>query len=214
MAYTYNIPMSTDQLSVSQGQIQANFSFLGAIAGNGTAVSNAINSSPGLGFNWLYLPPQGAIPPSGSSFPSGNIALYSATNSTTSANELYINKTVNSSGTPSVLQVAATASILSINSNPGTTSSGWTYLPSGVLMQWGVVSAARNTLSTFSFPIPFPTAMFSITATQGIGGMSTGNLNTAPCVDYLSLSQFQVYPRANGTPNSGNVPIYFLAIGN
>ena len=71
MAFLPNIPLSTDQLSVSQGNILNNFTILGAIAGNSfpSSASLATNS----GFNWLYLPSNGAIPPTGSAFNEANV---------------------------------------------------------------------------------------------------------------------------------------------
>ena len=134
MAFLPNIPQATDQLSVSQGNILNNFTILGAIAGNANPASASINNN--AGFNWLYLPTNGAsIPPAGSSFPAANVALYSATDSVTSKNELYINKTNNSG----LVQIPATESILGTsNPVPGVNGgTGWTMLPSGIKLVWG-----------------------------------------------------------------------------
>ena len=131
MSFLYNIPQAGDQLSISQGNILNNFTILGAIAGNASVSSAAINATSG--FNWLYLPNNGSTPPVGSSFPAGDIALYASLNATTGQNELYINKR----NQATVVQVPATASILSTNSAPAALSVVWTYLPSGLLMKTG-----------------------------------------------------------------------------
>jgi len=133
MAFLPNIPQSTDQLSVSQGNILNNFVILGAIAGNANASSASINMGVGAGlpsgFNWIYLQPQGATPPAGAAFTAGNVGLYSANNAATTFNELYINKTTSLG----VVQIPMTADILG-----GTNAAnGWTYLPSGLKMAWG-----------------------------------------------------------------------------
>lgn len=131
MPFLYNIPQATDQLSISQADILNNFSILGAIAGNASNASSSLNAASG--FNYINLPNNGSIPPVGSSFPAGNIALYASTNPTTSQNELYINKT----NQATVVQIPATASSLSITSAPAQFTPGWTYLPSGLLLKWG-----------------------------------------------------------------------------
>jgi hypothetical protein len=133
MAFLPLIPQSTDQLSVSQGNILNNFTILGAIAGNTNPSSSSLNATSG--FNWLYLPPNGAIPPSGSAFPAGNVALYSSLNATTTANEIYINKA-------DATQVPMTA----FQSN--TSTDGWTALPSGILMKWGQATSSVGNLDT------------------------------------------------------------------
>ena len=75
MPYQYNKPLATDQLSVSQGDINGNFQALGAIGGNGTGGNSfGLNVAPGTGFNFLYLN-VGASPPLGTAFATHN-ALY------------------------------------------------------------------------------------------------------------------------------------------
>jgi len=211
-----NIPAATDIIAVSQGNIQNNFQVLGAIAGNGTAgASYSINSS--AGFNWIYLPPQGVIPPASSSFPTGNIGLYSANNGITDQNELWINKQNGTGGSAVTVQVPATASILGITPAPGNASSGWSYLPSGILIQWGIVTGVvRNTVNgPYNFPIAFPNACFSIVGNENLDSLpSQSNLNTAICIGTLTSSTFQVFPRAIGTPSGSTVNIYYFAIGN
>jgi|GEM_PF-2313566 hypothetical protein len=149
MAFLPNIPQSTDQLSVSQGNILNNFSILGAIAGNSNAASASINTSIGSGlpsgFNWVYLQPQSATPPAGAAFASGNVALYSALNAATTFNELYVNKT-NASG---VVQIPITASSNgSISSNSAVS---WSYDASGMLKIGGLATTSGGTVTiTFS----------------------------------------------------------------
>jgi hypothetical protein len=127
MAYLYNIPQGTDKLSISQANTLNNFVILGAIAGNASASSTSINATSG--FNWVYLPPQGSIPPAGSAFTAGNVALYSALNSGSGQNELYINRTNPSS---TVIQIPLTA--YNSGTVSGASAVSWGYLPSGMLM--------------------------------------------------------------------------------
>lgn len=143
MAFLPAIPQSTDIISVSQGNILNNFMILGAIAGNSNPASTSINATSG--FNWVYLPPQGSTPPAGASFPSGNVGIYSALNSGSGQNELYINRTNPAS---TVIQIPLTAY------NNGSVSSSaavsWAYLPSGMLTISG-----RNITSSGTVTITF-----------------------------------------------------------
>lgn len=145
MSFNSQIPQPNDQLSVSQGQILANFAALGAIAGNSNPSSSALNSS--AGFNFIYLPVQ----PSVITFPSGSIGLFSFLNTNTSINELYVNRNGTAVPMTASYQVSAT---------------GWSYLPSGVKMVWSKVNSGNigTTPIVFSSIPNFPgfTNVFTI----------------------------------------------------
>lgn len=174
MPYLPLIPQSTDQLSVSQGNILNNFGILGAIAGNTNASSASLNNNSG--FNWVYLPSNGSIPPAGASFTAGQIGIYSATNANTTKNELHINKT----NQATVVQVPMTASILSSTSAPATFSNGWTYTPSGLLLMWGMGDTGNTAAGSYVISL------------------------TGAFPDYATIFNVQLTPIANGAvdPNS------------
>jgi hypothetical protein len=208
MSYTPNIPQPTDQLSVSQGQMLGNFVALGAIGGNSNFGSASINGS--AGFNFLFLANQGSIPPT--AFVAGNVALYNATDTATTQNELYISKT-NFGG--AVKQVAATESILGV-ANPtvgASGSTGWTMLPSGIKMVWGTATSVLGpTLVTLTGNQAFATTILSVQATVIINSTSTGNA-VIRLVNFPSTNSFNVIvTNANG---GGFVtdPFMYLAIG-
>lgn len=142
MAFLPNIPQSNDQLSISQGNILNNFTILGAIAGNSNASSASLNTN--AGFNWIYLPNQGATPPAGASFPAGENALYSSANAATGRNEIYLNKTI---AGPTLTQIPMTA-YRTGGTNAG---NGWTYLPSGLKMAWGRSTTGGGTNVTITY---------------------------------------------------------------
>ncbi len=158
------IPQATDQLSISQGNILNNFTILGAIAGNANASSASINTN--AGFNWIYLPAQGATPPAAAQFPAGDVGLYSFTNATTGRNELYINHTI---AGPTIVQTPMTAYGVSGNQ-------GWTYLPSGVKMIWG-----RGLIN----PGQQVTITYNNTALGGINGFPGFQTQATPVVSRL-----------------------------
>lgn len=140
------IPDANDIPSISQGNILNNFSILGAIAGNANPASASINVTSG--FNWIYLPSNGSQPPAGSSFPAGSVALYGSTKTypgPISTQEIYVNKT----NQATIVQIPITGSILSYTSSPGTSSNGWTYLPSGLLLMWGIANTGNTAAGSY-----------------------------------------------------------------
>ena len=49
------------------------------------------------------------------------------------------------------------------------TANGYTWLPNGILLQWGTVSA-NVTTGDATFPVAFPTTCFSVTANRRVAG--------------------------------------------
>lgn len=203
MAFLPLIPQPTDQLSASQAQILNNFGILGAIAGNTNPASASINSTSG--FNWLYLPAQGATPPAGAAFPAGTIGLYTFLNPQTGVNELYVNKA-------SAAQVPATA----MRTNGVGATNGWTYLPSGLIMAWGTATIGGTGLLTVTYA----------TALTNFPGFST--FWTAPQITRLriaapaTVNNFVVVQAFNQTsftamtstqPITGTASISWMVVG-
>lgn len=208
MAFLPNIPQATDQISLSQGDILNNFTILGVIAGNANNSSASLNLNSG--FNWLYLPPAGAIPPAGSSFLAGNIALYSGTNATTGQNEFYINKR----NQATVVQVPATASILSVNSAPASFSAGWTYLPSGLLLKWaGNVAANGQTNIVFPAGATIPAFTTCITVIPQISDGAAGDVNRSIRLTGVGPLSFDVYASSRTAVGAAATTFTYFAIG-
>ena len=203
MAFLPGIPQGTDQISVSQGNILNNFQILGAIAGNTNPSSASINVTSG--FNWVYLPANGANPPAGSAFPAGQLALYSGANAGTGFNELYINKPI---AGPSFKQVPMTAYRLG-GTNAG---NGWTYLPSGLLMAWGrsTTGGASNITITYATELTnfpgFTTANAFPQLTRINAPGTSANFVTLTAYNQTT---FQVYSSAGGN----NVQFCWFVIG-
>jgi len=118
MAFQANIPQPTDRKSKSQDDMLGNFQAL-APFGNGYA----------------DFAPQGAAPV----FPAGDDGIYAKALSGVS--ELYVHKQSNNAPT----EVPFTASKMSATAIAACTS-GWSYLPSGLLVKWGSAPTATNGL--------------------------------------------------------------------
>lgn len=186
MAYQTNKPQPTDVKSQSQADLLGNFQALSPF-GNGFADFTVKVATPAIA--------------------AGDTGLYTRNNATTTQNEMYIQKKMNSVDT----QIPMTASILS-NTAGSSQLAGWSYLPSGLLIKWGK-SAITNSLIYNSINMdtlsggPAFTHVFNVqlTAYNGASAISTGPV---------------VSPGATGTSmtaylNTGGAStgVYYFAIG-
>jgi hypothetical protein len=207
MPYQANRPLANDQLSQSQQDINGNFQILGSIGGNIQPNSAGINTAPGAGFNYLYLQTV-ANPPLGTAF-AANTALYSAVFNTKA--NLFVNK-VNNAGNQ---QYPITSSILD-TATPGNGTSGWSYLPSGLIIKWGVVGVpniAAGGTANFDATVGF-SAVFSAT----LGQQAVVSVN--PYVSYISaltVNSITVVNRVSNMPTAAGLyvaaNIYYFVIG-
>lgn len=92
------------------------------------------------------------------------------------------------------------------NTQPVASANGYTFLPGGLLIQWGNFNP--NSSINVTFPIAFPSAVYNIQLTGSASnnstfrnGVSTGTLTTTGFT-------------WEGTLSSNWKPIYWLAIGN
>lgn len=87
-------------------------------------------------------------------------------------------------------------------------SSGYQKLPSGIIIQWGYGTTAGSGGVALTFPVAFPTACLSVTATPVNGGL------TAVSVVVAAYSRFSTTVYA-ATPATAGVAIGvgYIAIG-
>lgn len=122
MSYTSNTPQGSQQISQTQSLIQANFMALSSF-GNGYAEMSLQVTAPAFGAT--------------------SNGFYCLSYPTTLTNELYIHRQAAATG---LAEVPFSASKMS-NNIPADCDDGWTYLPSGLLMKWGVSAAASSIVS-------------------------------------------------------------------
>jgi hypothetical protein len=205
------IPQATDQLSQSQSDILNNFTAIqGLIDVNHAPFSDGTNYGK---HKWINFPVQTGLPGSPSQFASGEVGLYNqlpTANPITGVDELFINKIV-SGGT--AVQIPLTASILSTNNAPGNNSSGWTYLPSGIVFKWGNQTCAGNSAATILFPtgpsIPVFNQIFTMSITTNNYPAHSNQLVT---LGTFIQTQFTVFNRQL-IGGSSTVAFQYLAIG-
>ena len=86
-------------------------------------------------------------------------------------------------------------------------TSGYTYLPNGFILQYGSGSSASGGSTTVTFPIAFPTACQSVVC-SAVGTKSLATYSTLSASSFISV----VTDSSNGTGATG-VPFNWFAIG-
>ena len=135
MAYQPTIPLATDQLSQSQGDIQGNF-----IALSSWVQTDHVNfNTPNAGqHNFVTMPQQSvdpAITGTATDLRTYNKA-YNAGVDPSNRNEIYLQRM---DGSPSIPITAS-------KSSTGLGSVGYSYLPSGVIVKWGAGTCVAGTV--------------------------------------------------------------------
>jgi len=88
------------------------------------------------------------------------------------------------------------------------TANGYQKLPGGLILQWGTVSIAANTIANYTFPISFPTSAFSVT---GSGAAEVGNLSAQdnnPAISAISTTGFTLQ-----NPGQAAANWWYMAVG-
>jgi hypothetical protein len=204
------IPKPTDTLSQSQENILNNFTAI-----QGLIDVNHVDFSDGINYgkhNVAEFPVQAVAP----TFAAGEVGLYNllpvSPYPLTGVDEMFINK----QNSATAVKIPMTASILSTNSGPVAGSSGWTYLPSGILLKWGTVSGVLvNSDGTVTLPtatsIPVFNNIFTVFTTQYYTGYSTAMFgNTIASGNYVPTG-FSIYVASVGS--TGPISISYIAIG-
>lgn len=152
--------------------------------------------------NKITFPVQAGAPV----FLAGEEGLYSLAMAGT--NELYIHKQYHA-GTQNIPLTNSTISTVA----RATGELAYTYLPSGIILQWGTWNTAASTFLV-SLPIAFPHALLNVQLTPHMPGPPIPTnmfINWMPVVPPLPTQQFQVGITVNGASQDGTFS--FLAIG-
>lgn len=146
MAYQANIPQATDKLRISQSDLLNNF-----IAIDAFVDINHYGFASGNVGKHLYLQmPETAAPATAAN----EAGLYAANGATSGATELVFRRESNGSS------IAFTEAVFA--------ASGWTRLPSGILLQWGSGTIDNTGADTINFPVAFPTACLNVQLTPKV----------------------------------------------
>ncbi len=212
MAYNNAIPNATDRITDSQQPLKDNFASISTFVGINHVQFDDASGGQGK-HKWLAMPVQSPAPTG--SFLAGEVGMYSFADTITLKNELYVNKT----NQVTVTQIPATASSLSIKSAAVPADPGWTYLPSGILLRFGVVSGGPGTglvTSVFNTGVGISPAFNNLLSMQlTLINSSTSDVDIAIRLVDFNAAQFRwlATKRSTSAVHTGVVAANFLAIG-
>lgn len=193
MPYNQNIPQSTDALNQSQPQLLANFQAIDTLINVNHVDFDDPSGDQGK-HKWVSFPIQASNPATGAA----EVALFSRTSAITGANELCYRPS--SSGT------------ISEFTSSGQAASGWTRLPSGILLKWGNFATIPGA-QTNSFPvaanIPVFSSIFQVIISTKIAGAS----DTYVLLNSFTTADMTVTSTARTTTANAVSGYTYLAIG-
>lgn len=183
---------------------------------NQFAIDHVAFNTVGGGFhNKVEMPPQAAAPVANANDNIFYSKIPAAPFPLTTINETFIHKQVN--GVAQTVDIPFTASILSTNANPGNGSTGWSYLPSGILIKWGTIAGAfpNQGIQPFVFPaagnIPAFAEIYNITLQNVAGNVNDSSNFLTVQTGYTRLG-FSWMPRTN-FGNVDSTQVFYFAIG-
>jgi len=191
------LPTAGQSLNVTRDPIRNNFSLIQNAFIVDHVDFNIVNQGM---HNQVTLPTHTGAAPAGA-----NIIL---TNQLLAAvGELYIHKTYHA-GTH---DIPATKSTISTTAR-AIGELAYTYLPSGIILQWGTWNTAVST-STVTLPIAFPNSLLNVQLTPYVPGAGMTNMLVlwSSAVPANPLQQFIVGTTVNGV--AADTTFSFLAIG-
>lgn len=212
-SYNPNIPQATDFLADSQLDIKNNFNQANTTFGVNHI---AFNVAPDNGLHkWVQMPlvaNYAAITPAPAA--SQDVVYSKTATSEAAGTETNLFMSPDASGNEYQLTRTVTGKFSSF----GTTAAnkGWTFLPGGLLLQYGFVNGTLSggTSASITFPVAFTTGVFSLqtslayttTAPSSTGGVGNVTFDTAS----LSTTGFTYTVITN---SSAYKRFYWVAIG-
>ena len=207
MSYTPSVPNSGDSLGSTRSTINTNFQQIDVV----NSVNHEAFSTADKGkHKFLQMPEriQAEIPTTAAN--EGGVYTKVATNPAES--NLFFRG--ESNGKEYQLTRSDQANNLTFatdtnyDAGPPSLNGGWTFLPGGMILQWGVSNNVASTNSqVFTFPIPFPTNVFNIQLTPFTGNTGITSFYVA---SGFSTSSFT----AIKNNNSFSTKFMWQAIGN
>lgn len=192
MAYNSSIPQATDIPATSQADLLANFQAIKQLIDVNHATFSHANEGK---HNLVSFPVQAALPTTAV----GEVALFSRTSAFSGIPELCVRFENNGAVSEFTSGLAAT--------------NGWTRLPSGILLKWGI--GVANGDSTVTFPvaptIPAFTALYNVQLT--VIGAAAGDLDEYVRIKALTPLNFTCYGSKRTTTGAHLVGFGYLALG-
>lgn len=198
MVYTPKIPQASDRFKDSQPLIKGNF--IDIDSGFNLNHVNFNNGTDTGKHKFLQMPEQGAAP---TTAPGPEMGLYVKNSTLTSNPEMFIRR--NNDG----IEIGMTEYL-----GAGT---GWSRLPSGLLLKWGFVAPSLPNPATITFPvgatIPIFNNLYSVQVSPANNAVSDLNWSASIVNTSLTAASFQVWMTQRTSTTSTAIQLYYLAIG-
>jgi hypothetical protein len=199
MTFTSDIPISGDTLGSTRDRIRTNFQQIALVEAVNHVPFNALGQGK---HKFLQMPEQpGTIGQVGVPLPPTTLANEAGFYSKIGANPAEANLVFR--GENNGFEYQLTRADQTNNATFGT-STGWTFLPGGLILQYGTMTTTGNT-TVVVFPVPLTVPLYSLTAT--IVQSSTENISWG--VDARTLIGFE-FKRSG---SAGNRPFSWMVIG-
>ena len=200
MTYTTAIPVSGDSLGGTRDRIRTNFQEIDSVVGVNHVAFNASGEGK---HKFLQMPEQAAAPTTAAN----EGGFYAKVGTTPAESNLFFRGESDGFEYQLTKAIAAsTARFANTTNYSGTLNGGWTFLPGGMIMQYGRKTSPGSS-GSITFPITFPSgnAPFSIVVTNERTSARSANIDSAG----ISSTGFSYF-----LETSGSVAINWVAIGN
>ncbi len=203
-----NVPQTTQSLGQTQSLISANFSTINTANSINHVAYNDASGDQGK-HKLVEFPVQLVIP----TFAATETGLYNKVPAAPFPLTLKQETFIHTQRFSGAVDIPMSASILS-TSSPAALSSGWTYLPSGLIIKWAS-NVSCTGLQVVTFPtggtIPAFSVCLSVIPQIAQGGASDTNL--AVRLTAVNPTTFTVYVSPRTTTGSASSNITYWAIG-
>lgn len=201
MTYTTDIPISGDSLGGTRDRIRANFQLINSVLAVNHAAFNTLNAGK---HNFLQVPELSTQTPTTPPTTAVNeCALYSNVGANPAETNLYFRGENN--GFNYQLTRAYSSYTSSFANTSGTGTSGWTFLPGGMILAYGSKSSP-GTSGSITFPVVFTNPPYSIQVSLYRG--SAGQIATIDSGTPPTTTQFNYL-----TSSGGSTSLFWMAIG-
>lgn len=200
-----NVPLTGQSLGVTKVPVNQNFSTIDTTY---SVDHVTFNNATNVGFHNKVTLVQQSVAPA-ISLP--NTGFWSQLNSTTNQPETWVAAVV----AAGLKSYPLTASILSTVAAPAAFSSGWTYLPSGILLKWGTGNVlAPPGPGTITFPTGANIPAFNTVISVMLSANSAaGDPNSMVYLTSVGATNFTVYATPRISTGPGQCGFQYLAIG-
>jgi hypothetical protein len=202
-------PVAGQSLVTTRDPIRNNFSVINTAFSVDHVEYNAGSGNQGMHAK-ITFPVQSAAPVYAATN-NGFFSLVPVAGALTTKQEVYIHK----QNAIAAADIPMTASVLSTTAAPTTASTGWSYLPSGMIMKWGTKNMSLSGAETLAFPtgsdIPVFTECVNVIAVPF--DTTAGDINFAVRVTGMSNTGFSVYGSQRTTTTAALGRMIYIALG-